>query len=232
MNHVKGILLDIGWTMCYPPSGNWMFSEACMAHVDQAVLQSIPKERLESAYGAAREYLDDNHLVLTEDVELARFKTFYTMLAEALPELSLSKRDVEEIAADKVYNMDNYIFYDDVRPTLEELKKHYRLGVLSDTWPSTARLLKCAGISDYFDTVTFSCNLGVYKPDKRMYEHAIQSLGLSPEETIFVDDLLKNLEGADAHGITPVLIARENNPLKVSPCRFRKISTLHELEEI
>jgi ribonuclease HI len=32
--------------------------------------------------------------------------------------------------------MDNYVFYEDSKPVLERLKGTYRLGVISDTWPS------------------------------------------------------------------------------------------------
>jgi len=232
MKGIKGIFFDIGWTLCYPTSGNWMITKKCLEYADQNILRSIPKSRLESAYEAAMKYLDDNHLLFTEDEEFAQFKIFYNMLSMALPELGLSEHAIEQIAADKVYNDDNYIFYDDVKPALENLSRHYKLGIISDTWPSAMRFLKSADIYDYFDSITFSCNLGVFKPHAKMYEHATQSIGLPPSETVFVDDSLDNLEGANTYGIIPLLIERENYPHKVTQNKFSKISTLSELLDI
>lgn len=228
---MKGIFLDIGWTMSYPPSGDWMFSEACYAKMRPA-LDAIPKERLAAARGAAMQYLNAHHLTLSEAEECEKFHRYFSLIAEALPELGLVERDIRELAKDKVYNTNNYVFYEDVKPALAALQKRCKLGIISDTWPSATRVLKAAGIYGMFGSITFSCDLGVYKPDAKMYEHALRALGLPPEETVFVDDLPRNLEGAAAAGIVPVLIQRENDPHKTEKSPFRFIASLWELEEM
>ena len=226
---MNGIFLDIGWTLCYPPSGDWLFSNECSRYIDKNVLNSIPKERLESAYSRALQFLDDNHLVLTEKDEFTQFTAYYGMLADSLPELGLSEKSIEEMTEDKVYNTSNYTFYDDVIPVLLQLKEKYKLGIISDTWPSMKRVLENFGIYNYFDSITFSCNLGVLKPNGMMYEHAIRSLGLPPEETVFVDDTIDNLKGAGTYGIVSMLIERDNYPRKQPQTQFRSISSLSEL---
>ena len=225
----KGLFFDLGWTLCYPNSDHWMFPKKCYEYIDPTLLSSLPKDRRESALAVATKYLDDNHLILTEDEEYEQFRLFYRIFSDALPELRLSAQSIDEIAYDKVYNPDNYLFFDDVKPSLERLKSQYRLGVISDTWPSIVRVLKNFGIYHLFDTFTFSYNFGVYKPDPKMYEHALGALGLPPAETIFVDDLPKNLDGAKAHKITPVLIKRKNDSRVVPAHSYQTITSLTQL---
>jgi 2-haloacid dehalogenase len=48
--------------------------------------------------------------------------------------------------------------------------------------------------------VTVSGEIGLVKPDPRIYEHHAESFGLTPERTLFIDDSLANVEGARAAG--------------------------------
>jgi putative hydrolase of the HAD superfamily len=50
----------------------------------------------------------------------------------------------------------------------------------------------------YFDGAVISAELGVLKPDARIFDHLLDTYGLKPEETIFLDDVLRNVEGARA----------------------------------
>jgi putative hydrolase of the HAD superfamily len=161
------------------------------------------------------------------------------MLAKSLPELRISKTAVDAIAYDKVFNDDVFAFYDDVKPALELLKPQMKLGIISDTWPSAKRILQNAGLWKYFDAITFSCHLGVFKPDSKMYKHAIGQMDLLPNEICFVDDSMTNLDGAAQYGITPIMISRNNYPRvaqqnkyfpkAVEQSKYRKITGLLEL---
>lgn len=54
---------------------------------------------------------------------------------------------------------------------------------------------------DRFDTVTLSYEIHAVKPDLAIYEHCLERLLTSPEETIFLDDRIANVRGAEAMGI-------------------------------
>lgn len=91
---------------------------------------------------------------------------------------------------------------------IDILRKNYRLGLLSNTNPfmmdlTDSPLLSKAGrpISSYFDSLFLSYTMKLYKPDRAIYEEAMRIGGMLPEETIFVDDSPKNVEGARAIGI-------------------------------
>lgn len=53
-----------------------------------------------------------------------------------------------------------------------------------------------------FDPLLFSCRLGVTKPDPAAYTRALDLVGASPGEAVFIDDKPANVAGARAVGIT------------------------------
>ena len=99
--------------------------------------------------------------------------------------------------------------------------------MISDTWPSIGRQLEYLGIAKYFSFETYSCYVGVFKPDRRMYLDALEKSGVSAEETVFIDDSVRNLEGAAELGIYPILIAANPEADVDTPCL--KIHDLREL---
>lgn len=227
---IKGIFFDAGWTLFYPTTEHWLMPHKCAEYIDPHVFSAIPKDRKDMAFANAMKYLDDNHLIVTEEEELEQFKVFYSMLSFDLPELDLTERKIEDIARSKVYDMDNYCFYDDTASTLKALQSRYKLGIISDTWPSIKRILEYGGIYSFFETKTFSSYLGTFKPDKLMYEHALKQMNLPPEQTIFIDDGVDNLAGAQECGIQPVLITAKPN--SENSDRYPSIKKLSELLEI
>jgi len=55
-----------------------------------------------------------------------------------------------------------------------------------------------------FDVLVWSYQLGIAKPDAKLYRHAQAELGVRPEETLFIDDKLPNVEAARALGILAI----------------------------
>lgn len=55
-----------------------------------------------------------------------------------------------------------------------------------------------------FPTRIFSHRLGIVKPDERIYRYTISALGVSPAETLFIDDRLENVEAALAAGLNAI----------------------------
>jgi putative hydrolase of the HAD superfamily len=56
-----------------------------------------------------------------------------------------------------------------------------------------------------FDALVWSFQLKMAKPDPAIYRHALKELGTRPEETLFLDDRLENVEGANALGMRGLL---------------------------
>ena len=78
-----------------------------------------------------------------------------------------------------------------------------RTALLSNSW----------GMADYprhlfpgmFDVVVISGEVGMRKPEERIFRHAAGLLGLDPAECVFVDDIDVNIKAAEAIGMTAIL---------------------------
>ncbi|WP_158590931.1 HAD family hydrolase [Acutalibacter sp. 1XD8-33] len=207
LKNIKGVFLDLGGTLLFPPSGSWTFSDFARKYFSEEKMNAIPKERLDKILWDANAELEKNHLLHSFEEEYQKFFAYYTQIAVALPELGVTEEQIHKVVKDKLYNKPgNYRLFDDTIDTLKALRGTYKLGIISDTWPSIVPALEESGILDYMDCVTYSFEQGVFKPHPKMYQDALSKMGLPPEQTVFVDDLPKNLEGARAHGIHPVLI--------------------------
>lgn len=204
LHNIKGVFLDLGGTLIYPPSGSWTFSELAYRYFPK---ETLAQPRAQEAMKKAQAELEADHFLHTLEEEYVRFYQYYASLAEALPELGLSAAALEAVTKDKLYNKkDNYRLFEDTVATLEALQGKYKLGIISDTWPSIVPLLEYIDILKYFDCITYSYEVGVLKPHPQMYKDALAKMGLPAEETVFVDDRAYNLEAARDQGIQPVLI--------------------------
>ena len=61
-----------------------------------------------------------------------------------------------------------------------------------------------------YDKVFVSFELGVLKPDIRIYEKVLERLQAVPEEVLFVDDKIGNVEAAKSVGINGIVFSRAN----------------------
>ena len=81
-------------------------------------------------------------------------------------------------------------------------KDQTSMGLLSNGWPSTRHFLEERWqISDIFDDIIVSAEVGVAKPNLPIYQLALDRLGIEAEQAIFVDDFKENIEGALDVGI-------------------------------
>ncbi|MEU9407354.1 HAD family phosphatase [Streptomyces sp. NPDC048281] len=74
------------------------------------------------------------------------------------------------------------------------------LGVLSNAPASLAAAVRRADWSARFDTLVFSSDLGLMKPDPRIYRGAEERLGRAASDIVFFDDRAENVAAARAHG--------------------------------
>lgn len=85
---------------------------------------------------------------------------------------------------------------------IRSLHGRYKTGVISNALSDVrAAIDNKWHMADAFDAITISAEVGVMKPDARIFQIALQSLGLQPAEAVFVDDFLHNVEGARAVGM-------------------------------
>ncbi|MCX7620558.1 MAG: HAD family hydrolase [Acidimicrobiales bacterium] len=83
--------------------------------------------------------------------------------------------------------------------------KGIRIGIICDVGLSPSMVLRSHldrhGILDLFDHWSFSDEVGCYKPDPRIFEHAAAGLGVVPEQAAHVGDLRRtDIAGARSSG--------------------------------
>lgn len=101
--------------------------------------------------------------------------------------------------------------YDDTFAVLEQLRASgYRLGLVSNLWPfPVRRVFKEMGLSAHFEHLIFSFEVGVRKPDRRIFDHTAQLFGVAAEECAMIgDSLSSDVEGSLAAGMHAILIDR------------------------
>lgn len=90
--------------------------------------------------------------------------------------------------------------------TLLELRKHYRLFLLSNTnavhWKEGRKQFEYKGLQmeDYFDQIFLSHEIHELKPSPEAFRKVAEMAGIKPEETLFVDDLEASCKSAEALG--------------------------------
>lgn len=91
---------------------------------------------------------------------------------------------------------------DELFTFVSSLRGSCRLAVIGNI-PSSGRFVfeTVLHLDDVFEAMFLSGELGIEKPDPRIYEIACTEMGVAPERSVFIDDLSANVEGARAVGI-------------------------------
>ncbi len=88
---------------------------------------------------------------------------------------------------------------------LRALRPHCKIGLLSNANDDLRQvLIDRWEIADLFDGMIISSEVGLLKPDPRIYRLAVECLGVQPEEAVFLDDMPENVEGARAAGLRAI----------------------------
>lgn len=119
--------------------------------------------------------------------------------------------------------------YDETISVLEELKKDYKIALISNTDCFSLRdVMQKYDLEKHFDSVVLSCEVGMLKSNPKMFRKILDELGLKEDEVVMVGDSMESdIKGAENAGIRPILIDRRNVR------EFRdKIGSLSELKDL
>ncbi len=116
--------------------------------------------------------------------------------------------------------------YPDVLTSLNELKVNYRLSIISNALPGTDWVIDRLNIRHYFEQIILSAYVGCAKPDARIYQIALETTHSRPQECIFVDDQLPNVEAARKLGINSFHLVRDESKGEIHTL----IELLHKLK--
>lgn len=88
---------------------------------------------------------------------------------------------------------------------IRSLRARVKTGLLSNAWPDMRDYLALNHLDDAFDVVIISAEVGLMKPERGIYDLALEQLKLEPSQTAFVDDTRANVEAARTLGMKGIL---------------------------
>ena len=230
MGNIKGLLIDSGRVLNFAATGDWSYSPNFFEIVNKDKFNNISKDKRDEAFRKAWSYINNITLIQTVEEEWKHFLEFFIIIKNELQELKIDDEKLKLLTDDFVLNYDKYIFFKDVFEVLPRLNKNYKLCLVSDAWPSLRDVYKKAGFYDYFDSIIISSEIGVTKPNEKMYKTAIKSLNLTSSEVLFIDDNPKNCDGALKLGIKSIVLNR--NTLSRSYIKYIKKSNFHIVKDM
>ncbi len=96
---------------------------------------------------------------------------------------------------------------------VRNLHKTYKTALLSNaTDDLRQRIAEQWHFEDAFDVMVISAEVGMVKPDLKIFGFALQMLGVSADEAVFVDDFQRNVEAARSVGVRAI---RFQNPQQI-----------------
>ncbi|MEI7578991.1 MAG: HAD family phosphatase [bacterium] len=106
-----------------------------------------------------------------------------------------------------VKDCDTFIVLPEMKALVIDLQEAgYQCVVFSNTVKPVADYIKSRGGYEFFDQVFLSNEIGLAKPDLKVYQYVLNQLNAKPESCIYLDDLEVNLIPANNLGITTILV--------------------------
>ena len=84
---------------------------------------------------------------------------------------------------------------------LRSVKPKHKVGLISNAWSGLRDYIVREKFDDVFDYMVISAEVGVAKPDAKIYQIALEQLEVSPSQAVFVDDFYENIEACEKLGI-------------------------------
>lgn len=97
---------------------------------------------------------------------------------------------------------------------LRSLRGKYKTGIISNAWGDLREYIVREKFEDAFDYMIISAEVGVVKPEAKIYQIALEQVGVSPKEMVFVDDFAVNIKGCEKLGIKGILFKDPASALK------------------
>ncbi len=187
--------------------------DACLLELHESLLHdgiAVPFQEFRQLYFQTRDRL------YKESEETLQEANFLLRVSETLKYFGYTLKETDERvvrAADAFaeafagqMTMKDYI------PTvLSQLRHKYKLGLISNFAypPGLTRTLERFDLAKFFNVIMISGDVGWRKPSSRIFQKALESLGVAASETVFVgDSLLHDIKGAKKVGIRTVLVRK------------------------
>lgn len=212
---IEAVLFDAGQTLVHVhPSVGAVYADVASAHGVTASADALESAFRRLWHSRRAAFPDDLGHASSEALERAWWHAMVKDVFDAAGAWEALEGRFDDFFEDvyqRFAEAEPWRIFDDVIPCLDALAaRGVRRAVVSNWDRRLPRLLERLGLKERFDAVLTSAEVGRRKPHPRIFEHALERLGLSPDRVIYVGDSYdEDVVGARRAGITPLLIDRQ-----------------------
>ncbi len=142
-----------------------------------------------------------------------RHKDFWQVTEDSLKK-SMEAYKIETSMKNDLLNLYKVLSpFEEVLETLKSLKeKKYKLAILSNGTPELLNeLVKTNNLESFFDDIFSIEEVGVYKPDTKVYDIPIKKYGIKKNEVIFLSSNTWDVSGGGNYGYQSIWVNRNKN---------------------
>ena len=142
-----------------------------------------------------------------------RHKDFWQVTEDSLKK-SMEAYKIDTSMKNELLNLYKVLSpFEEVLETLKSLKKQeYKLAILSNGTPNLLNnLVKKNNLEIFFDDIFSIEEVGVYKPDAKVYDIPIKKYGIKKNEVIFLSSNTWDVSGGGNYGYETIWVNRDNN---------------------
>ena len=127
--------------------------------------------------------------------------------------------DTLQIPRDKKYLLEEVIneeFYidEELLKKIAGMRREYKTGLLSNFSNDLRPKIENEwAIASAFDEIIISCEVGMIKPDPAIFNLMLDRLGVKADESVFIDDRIKNIDGAKELGLHTIFFTDKEHAL-------------------
>ena len=166
---------------------------------------------------------------------MKRHKNFWQITEDSLDK-SMKTYNVDPLMKNELLNLYKVLSpFEEVPQILKELKaKKFKLAILSNGTPSLLNeLVKSNKLDDLFDDLFSIEEVGIYKPDSKVYDLPIKKYKIKRNEVAFLSANTWDVSGGGNYGYQSIWVNRNNNVFDNLDYKFKfEIKNLQELTKL
>ena len=148
---------------------------------------------------------------------------------EAAKDLGLC--DPQDVHALKNDMWDSWVVNSRTLDLIDSVRQRYQVAVLSNATDVLGTALdKRYGIAERFDCIISSADVGVAKPERRIYEIVLERLSITPDQALFIDDRPENVAAAARLGMHVIWFVNNDLLVRQTQRCLRSLADVPESE--
>ena len=144
---------------------------------------------------------------------MKRHKDFWQVTEDSL-EKSMNAFKIDKAMKNELLNLYKALnTFPEVKDVLNKLKeKNYKLAILSNGTPALLNeLVKSNNLDNIFDDIFSIEEVGIYKPDAKVYDMPIKKYKIQKEEVVFLSANTWDISGGGNYGYSSIWVNRNNS---------------------